>query len=62
MYWFSDVESRLSRDKSLTDAILRAADANWAKLDAAKILLEERFNDGTWIRIWLNAINDFSSL
>jgi len=40
---------------------LRTADANWSKLDEAKILLEERFNDGTWIRVWLNALNEFTA-
>ncbi len=59
LYWFSDAEARLSRRDVEAQALLRAADANWSKLDAAKTLLEERSNDGAWIRIWLNALNDF---
>ncbi len=61
LYWFADVEERLERGNSSTEAILRTADANWSKLDEAKILLEERFNNGTWIRLWLNALNEFMS-
>lgn len=60
LYWFSDVEGRLDRRESHADSILRAADANWSKLDAARTLLEERFNDGSWVRVWLNAISDFT--
>jgi hypothetical protein len=61
LYWFADVEARLKRDDGNVEAMLRNADTNWSKLDKAKILLEERFNDGTWIRIWLNALNEFIS-
>jgi len=59
--WFSDVESRIHGNGTAAEAMLRNADANWSKLDAAKILLEERFNTGDWIRVWLNAMNDFLS-
>lgn len=62
LYWFADVEDRLKRGNANVETILRAADAYWSKLDKAKILLEERFNDGTWIRIWLNALNEFMSI
>lgn len=61
LYWFSDVESRLHQNGTAAEAMLRNADANWSRLDAAKVLLEERFNTGDWIRIWLNAMNDFLS-
>jgi len=37
------------------------ADANWSRLDTAKVLLEERFNDGTWIRDRLNTLHEFRS-
>jgi hypothetical protein len=61
LYWFSDVESRIGGNGNAAETILRNADANWSKLDAAKVLLEERFNTGNWIRVWLNAMNDFFS-
>jgi len=59
LYWFFDVESRISKGSSTSESLLRTADANWQKLDKAKILMEERPNDGTWIRIWLNALREF---
>lgn len=59
LYWFSDVEGRLSRGESATEMLLETADANWTKLDKAKVLLEERPNDGTWVRSWLNALREF---
>jgi hypothetical protein len=61
LYWFSDVESRIRGNGTAAEAMLRNADANWSRLDAAKVLLEERFNTGDWIRVWLNAMNDFLS-
>jgi len=59
LYWFSDVESRIHENASEAEALLRNADGNWSRLDAAKVLFEERFNTGVWIRVWLNAMNDF---
>jgi hypothetical protein len=59
LYWFFDVEGRLSKGQSTSEKLLRTADANWQKLDRAQILMEERPNDGTWIRIWLNALREF---
>jgi hypothetical protein len=59
LYWFADVEARLSRGETSAEDLLTAADANWAKLDKAKILMEERENDGRWIRGWLNTIREF---
>jgi hypothetical protein len=61
LYWFSDVEGRLDRLEGSAESMLRTADANWSKLDATKTLFEERFNDGSWVRIWLNAIADFTA-
>ena len=59
LYWFADVEGRLSRGEISAEDLLTTADANWAKLDKAKVLMEERENDGRWIRGWLNTIREF---
>jgi hypothetical protein len=59
LYWFADVEARLSKSRMTTEDLLTEADANWTKLDKAKVLMEERGNDGTWIRNWLNAFHEF---
>jgi hypothetical protein len=47
LFWFADVEGRLSRGDTDTESLLRLADQNWSKLDAAKVLMEERENNGT---------------
>lgn len=59
LYWFADVESRLSKLEATAEDLLTVADANWHKLDKAKVLMEERENDGTWLRTWLNALHEY---
>jgi hypothetical protein len=59
LYWFADIEKRLSQNQASAEDLMTLADANWKALDAKKVLMEERFNDGTWIRVWLNAVRDF---
>jgi len=59
LFWFADVEARLNSGKVRTRDLLETADKNWSKLDDAGVLPEERQNDGNWIRVWLNTLNDF---
>jgi hypothetical protein len=59
LYWFADVEGRLTRGESTAENLMKNADANWAKLDKEKIYMEERENDGTWIRSWLNTLREY---
>jgi hypothetical protein len=61
LYWFADVEGRLSKRTVNAENLLRAADANWSRLDKDKVLMEERGNDGTWVRAWLNAVNEYEA-
>jgi hypothetical protein len=61
LYWFSDVEGRLDRNPAAVEPMLKVADANWAKLDQAKVLMEDRRNDGTWVRSWLNALSEYET-
>lgn len=61
LYWFAKVEERISRNEVSAEELFTTADANWSRLDTAKVLLEERFNDGTWIRDWLNTLHEFRS-
>ena len=39
--------------------LLRNADSNWRILDDSDVLLEERRNDGGWIRPWRRALTEF---
>jgi hypothetical protein len=59
LYWFADVEGRLVRRETSAERLLKNADANWKKLDDEKIYMEERENDGVWIRSWLNTLREF---
>ncbi len=62
LYWFADVEGRLASGDVAARDLLKVADSNWSKLDKAKMLMEERQNDGTWVRSWLNAIHEYEAL
>jgi hypothetical protein len=59
MFWFADVENRLSAGSVSSAALLRNADINWRTLDDADFLMEERRNDGGWIRSWRRALTEF---
>jgi hypothetical protein len=59
MWWFADMESRFDRGEVDPAALLRIAEANWARLEQADILMESRHNDGSWIRPWRIALSDF---
>lgn len=56
MYWFSDVEARLAAGTIDGETLLRQADRNWGLFDQLRLFMEERGNDGSWIRPWLRAI------
>jgi hypothetical protein len=59
MFWFADVENRLDTGIATSAALLRNADSNWRTLDDADFLMEERRNDGGWIRPWRRALSEF---
>jgi len=61
LFWFANMEARLAGREITSSDLLSAADANWKKLDKAKVFMEERDNDGTWIRDWLNVITEFQA-
>ena len=61
LYWFCDVEGRITRGDITPAVLLETADANWTRLDQARVLMEERPNDGAWIRSWLNALREYGS-
>lgn len=61
MYWFADVETRIDRGSVTATALLRNADNNWRTLDDADFIMEERRNDGGWIRPWRRALAEYHS-
>lgn len=61
LYWFADVEGQLAQGEVTAEDLLKTADANWSRLDKAKVWMEERNNDGAWIRSWLNTLHEYQA-
>lgn len=59
LYWFADVEARISKDTSIVKDLLKTADTNWAILEDKDVFMEERRNDGQWIRFWRRALAEY---
>jgi len=61
--WFQDIEERLSKKSTESITILEQADRNWSVIEdpSKRIFLEERQNDGSWIRQWLRAISEYKT-
>jgi hypothetical protein len=59
--WFELAERQLSGAEapSVVSSWLKEAEQHWEQLDAKDVLLEERRNDGRWIRPWRQALGDF---
>ena len=61
MYAFSDLEKRIDRGTVDVSQLLRSADNAWSALDNANVLMEERQNNGAWVRAWRRAINEYET-
>jgi hypothetical protein len=61
--WFCRTEAFLPECRDPLDTVIQwlsAADTNWQRIDTAKIFLQERRNNGEWLRAWLQAASDFA--
>jgi hypothetical protein len=56
LYWFGDLENRLSSSQIEPRDLLRNAEDVWNILESKDILMEERPNDGSWLRPWRRAV------
>jgi len=56
MYWFGDFEKRFEEGSINTDMLLKNAEKVWSHLDDKNILMDERQNDGSWLRSWRRAV------
>lgn len=54
--WASNIESMWHGDAEAVETGLRAADHNWGLL--SDMLFQDRFNDGSHVRDWINAIRE----
>jgi hypothetical protein len=61
MYWFADAEFRLSGGSVSAQDLVTAADDTWAAVENSKpkIFMEERQNNGDWVRQWRRALEEF---
>jgi hypothetical protein len=61
MYWFADAEFRLSVGSVSAQDLVTAADATLAAVENSKpkIFMEERQNNGDWVRQWRRALEEF---
>jgi hypothetical protein len=59
MHWFADVEKRLASGKATARNLIRTAEKNWQVLEESDVFMEERSNDGSWLRPWLRAVVEF---
>lgn len=61
LHWFMDVERRLDSGEANSEELIRTADANWGTIEERDIILEDRQNNGSWIRQWLRAVTEYQS-
>lgn len=61
MYWFADAMFRLESGGVSAEDLVNTADINWANIESMKppLLMEERQNDGSWVRQWRRALVEF---
>lgn len=59
--WFAKTEKTIDSGEALqlVKNWLKEAEDAWIKLEDVDIFLEERRNDGTWLRPWRQALSDF---
>src|SRR5215212_10251992 len=59
MYAFASLEQRLSAGSIDVLKMLRGAEQNWLALEDASVFMDERRNNGTWLRSWLQALVEY---
>ncbi len=62
MYAFADLEKRIRHSVIDVGQMLRDADDAWLALDDANIFMEERQNNGAWVRAWRRAIIEYPDM
>lgn len=59
LQWFSNVEGRFA-DLDYVLRELERVDKKWSAVDARRVRMSDRFNDGAHVRAWLNALDEGS--
>jgi hypothetical protein len=60
MWWFANAEGRFDAGAVTPRSLIELADQNWGRLETPppKVFLDERNNDGLWLRQWLRALEE----
>jgi hypothetical protein len=59
MSWFAGMERRLATNAVTARDLIRSAERNWQVLEGKDVFMEERGNDGQWLRSWLRALVEY---
>jgi hypothetical protein len=61
LYWFADTEHRIETGGVSPEDLVKLADDNWGVIEKSKppIFMEERANNGDWVRERLRALVEF---
>lgn len=60
LWWFADFEQR-SAAQGLIGGVIKSADDKWKEFDKKSLYMEERTNDGSWVRQWLRIDTEFKA-
>jgi hypothetical protein len=60
LYAFADLEHRIATQEISVRSLLKSADDTWGELEDEDFLMEERRNDGQWLRAWRQALTEFA--
>ena len=52
--WMSNTEAHLTAPGAAENFLIKS-DTQWRKIEEMRVLFSDRPNDGSWVRIWLNA-------
>jgi len=56
LWWFADYDRRADQEPvNSVKSLLKNAEQHWVKLETGDVLMEERRNDGAWLRAWRRA-------
>jgi hypothetical protein len=59
LWWFSDIEARLNAAPTTVPDLLRDAERVWLSIENT-IFMEERQNEGNWLRAWRRACAEYA--